>query len=103
MAATYVHLSQRDIEEATLNLYGIEPQQKKKESLKIVKCPRCKDINPENASYCGRCGLPLQDEVRTKLEKDLAEIDMEIIKAAVIDPNVLDMLAERIAKYQSKE
>lgn len=103
MAAVYVHLSQRDIEEAVLNLHGIEPTQKRTEHLKVIKCPRCKDVNPESSSYCNKCGLPLKDEVKQKIDADMAAIDMEILKAVASNPAILDELAKRVAKLQNNK
>ncbi|RPJ68920.1 MAG: hypothetical protein EHM20_16970 [Alphaproteobacteria bacterium] len=68
MAAVYVHLSQRDIQDAVLNMYGIESPQKRNDSFNIGRCPRCKEINPENAMFCYKCGLPLKMEAATTVE-----------------------------------
>lgn len=104
MAAVYVHLSQRDLQQAVQGLYGIEsPKQDSKEHLKVEKCPRCKEINPTSQTYCGKCGLPLKDEFRDKLNKDLVEMDLTIMKAIAEDPNVFQALAERINKYQKEK
>jgi hypothetical protein len=34
------------------------------------KCPRCHELNPESSVYCGKCGLPLKEEIQAKIEKD---------------------------------
>ena len=59
MAATYVHLSGEDTDPAIMRMYGIEEVKENKQGeLKIFKCPRCKDLNPESAQFCVKCGLP---------------------------------------------
>ncbi len=45
MAAIYVHLSGRDVDNSILEMYGIKPEEKpEEEELKAVKCPRCKEF-----------------------------------------------------------
>jgi Site-specific recombinase XerD len=61
MASVYVHLSGRDIDNAILKLHGIETDDAPKK-LTVNKCPRCRDINPENARFCNKCGLPFTQE-----------------------------------------
>lgn len=57
MAATYVHLSGRDIDLAAKKANGIEiKEQETKPLLSSVECPRCKAINGKDARYCIRCG-----------------------------------------------
>ncbi|WP_292379341.1 tyrosine-type recombinase/integrase [Methanosarcina sp. UBA289] len=96
MAAVYVHLSQRDIEDAVLNMHGIESTQKRNDNFKVERCPRCKEINPETSKYCGKCGMPLKDEAREAIEKAEAEIDLAIMKAAVLNPEILEEIAKRL-------
>lgn len=70
MAATYVHLSGRDVDEAILKANGIEIPEKEKANnrLKTVKCPRCKEIQDCKAMFCFKCGLPLTaDATNTEL------------------------------------
>jgi len=67
MASVYVHLSGRDIDNAILKLHGIEINEAPKK-LTVNKCPRCREINPENAGFCYKCGLPLSQEAATTVE-----------------------------------
>ncbi len=60
MAAIYVHLSGRDIDNALLQIYGIKSSKdsgKPKPTVRI--CPRCRTLNPMDSSYCTRCGSAL--------------------------------------------
>ena len=61
MAATYVHLSGRDVDKALLKLNGVEPTDEvsRPDTLRPTSCPRCQTANPATASYCGRCRMPL--------------------------------------------
>jgi site-specific recombinase XerD len=96
MAAVYVHLSQRDIQDAVFSLHGIESPQKNKDNFKVGRCPRCHQINPETQKFCGTCGMPLKDTARDEIEKASLEIESEVIKAALINPAILQELAARI-------
>jgi len=103
MAAIYVHLSQRDIQTAVLKSYGIESYTEDKDTFKVGRCPRCKELNPETSAYCGKCGLPLKDDMREKYEKDMAEIDIEIMKAVAANPKVLEAIAAELNKIQNNK
>jgi Site-specific recombinase XerD len=103
MAAVYVHLSQRDIQNAVLKSYGIESYTEDKDTFKVGRCPRCKELNPETSAYCGKCGLPLKDDTLEKYEKDMAEIDLEIMKAVAANPKVIEALAAELNKIQNNK
>lgn len=103
MAAVYVHLSQRDIQDAVLSMHGIESTQKANDHFKVERCPRCKEVNPEKQRYCGKCGMPLQDEFRAETEKAAAEMDIAILRAATMNPAILDEIVKRIEQYQNNK
>ena len=68
MASIYVHLSGKDIDNAILKLNGIPIDETHVGGLKVGRCPRCKELNPEKSSFCGKCGLPLNIEAITTVE-----------------------------------
>ena len=100
MAEVYIHLSQRDVEDALLQkVYGIKTTEKEDHnSVKI--CPRCREPNPYFSTICQRCGAPLDEkelieaEMNSSPEK-LKEIDsmantlMNLLKS---NPNLLEQL-----------
>ena len=100
MAEVYIHLSQRDVEDALLQkVYGIKTTEKEDHnSVKI--CPRCKEVNPYFATICQKCNAPLDEkelieaEMNSSPEK-LKEIDnmantlMNLLKT---NPNLLEQL-----------
>jgi Site-specific recombinase XerD len=98
MAATYVHLSGKDIDNAILKMNGIIIDDTHVDGLKVGRCPRCHELNQETALYCVKCGLPLQEELKSKIEKDSAAIDLEVMKAAVLNPEILKEILKRIEK-----
>ncbi|BBL64254.1 hypothetical protein DU80_14300 [Methanosarcina mazei] len=92
MAAVYVHLSQRDIQDAVLKAYGIELQTEDKNKFKVGRCPRCKEINPESSRYCGKCGMPLKDESIRQLETESDSFETEFAKLIAKYPNIIEQL-----------
>lgn len=89
MAATYVHLSQRDTIDAVLREHGLKVTNPDSDTFKVGKCPRCKEINPEKSFYCGKCGLPLDKEFEHKIDTDFTDAS-----AKVIDFNDPDVKAQ---------
>ena len=70
MAAVYVHLSQRDIQNAVLQAYGLETDTEDKEALEVCRCPRCKEINPMSLKFCGKCGMILDETLAKEQEEE---------------------------------
>lgn len=103
MASIYVHLSGQDVDPDILRMNGIEVENIPVPSLQVGRCPRCKELNPETSLYCGKCGLPLKDEIKNKIEKDMQDIDMVIMKTIASDPKVLEALAEELNKIQGNK
>jgi len=96
MAATYVHLSGKDIDDAILKANGIEIpiEQKKDNVLKIIKCPRCKEIQDSKAQFCFKCGLPLTTEATNTENTAQAEL-LKLIESS-------GMMTELVKKLQSQ-
>ncbi|MDP2750102.1 MAG: tyrosine-type recombinase/integrase, partial [Nanoarchaeota archaeon] len=63
MAATYVHLSGKDLDDSICKINGLNILKEKTESvLKPMKCPRCEMINSALDKFCSRCGGVLDIE-----------------------------------------
>lgn len=99
MAATYVHLSGRDVDDALLAVYGKKKiDNKSKESeLSPVDCPRCKEINEYSNIFCKKCGWVLDKDAAVKLEAKKKEAD-EIINSLTKDPETLKLIARALGK-----
>lgn len=61
MAAVYVHLSGRDVDDALLRLHGMarDEDEMEKTPLKPKSCSRCDMSNPATHRFCARCSHPL--------------------------------------------
>ncbi len=70
MAATYVHLSGKDIDNSILRANGIEVDMNgdTKPKMAVVNCTRCKTINPEGNKICQQCGTAL--DIKTAFNMD---------------------------------
>ena len=98
MAETYVHLSARDLDDAWLVANGQPIPKQHEPVLRAISCPRCKYENPTTASYCTRCGAPLDLSIEMKME--------EAQKAAVqsaIDPQTITKIVDAIIEERLKE
>jgi integrase len=62
MAAVYVHLSSRDIDDKILKVDGITPEEEPApDPMKPQACPRCGRNNAPDALLCDRCAMALSD------------------------------------------
>ncbi len=102
MAATYVHLSGRDIDNATKRANGLEVKEEQaKPLLSAVECSRCKMQNGKDAMYCSRCGSALSVEVAMQQQKDkdrLHALFSEFMSNREAVERQLKMLKEKDAK-----
>jgi site-specific recombinase XerD len=101
MAATYVHLSARDTDQAILSkVYGITKAKEAKEEIKLkpITCPRCKTVNEATNNYCKVCGMPLNLKAAMELEernKEKRELLDKFLEFLVKDPEVLKAMVKR--------
>ena len=91
MAAVYVHLSGRDLEEPLLKLYGLQKEETPEESrLKPVQCWKCKTVNPADNVVCVHCGMFLKvehavaAEEKQKSEMDEIRQDVRTLKSMLV-------------------
>jgi len=99
MAATYVHLSGRDVDDALLAVYGKKTidRKNKQSELAPVDCPRCKETNEYSNVFCKKCGWVLNSDSAEALNTKRKKAD-EIINTLTKDPESLKLIAKAIAK-----
>jgi len=96
MAATYVHLSGRDVDNALLKLQGlVQEDGHEEEKIKVKGCQRCKMHNSPMSKYCTRCGLPLDENLVVSLERDRQASD-SIMNKLMQDSEFKDMMLKKI-------
>lgn len=68
---TYVHLSDKDVDNSILKAYGVEIKENDHVRIDDLPriCERCDTINVSDAKYCKRCALPLDKSLLNDLDK----------------------------------
>ncbi len=105
MAAVYVHLSGRDVEESILRkVHHIEPEEERVEEspLRPEACPNCGYVNPRDAEFCLRCGYPLTEGARRRVAEKRKELN-ELIVALLNDPKVREALLEALTRGEGSQ
>ena len=93
MAATYVHLSGRDVDKSILKAHGITVEEDNNKP-KVQQCTRCKSVNGPDALFCFKCGAALNLKTAMKVEADKAELSTEVMTAILKDPGVMAAITE---------
>jgi integrase/recombinase XerD len=98
MAATYVHLSGRDVDAAMRKLQGLdkgEEQAEEESKLKVRTCPRCREKNSPVSKFCSRCGSVIDIQTALEIQEKRSKAD-ELLNILVEDPEVLQLLQRKI-------
>lgn len=93
-AATYVHLSGRDIDDKILALHGLKEEELTEEQMKPITCPRCGIENDFAAKFCMSCSLGLDEKSIIEYDKqqeEATDIGM-ILKKAKDDDSIKEMI-----------
>ncbi len=92
MAAIYVHLSGKDLDNAVLKMYGMQKEEELIDPMKPDHCPRCKELNPKNAKFCFKCGMPLDVEAAKTVDAKESEMMLQFMELLKHEPRLLDVL-----------
>jgi len=93
-AATYVHLSGRDIDDKILAIHGLKEEEETEEQMKPIICPRCNTTNDFASKFCMQCSLGLDEKSMLEYDQQKAEatdIGM-ILKKAKDNDSIKEML-----------
>ena len=94
MAATYVHLSGRDVDSTLLQMYSMKDKPIEKEpKLDIKICSRCKERNSPTQSFCGKCGNPFDERLVINDSNRQANGMMNLL---IQDPEVKALLVKKM-------
>lgn len=66
--ARYLHLSRRDIDNAYDQMPGLYKLDEEGDEPSITECPRCEELNESDATFCMRCGQPLNIDAAEEVE-----------------------------------
>ncbi|MBU0591932.1 MAG: tyrosine-type recombinase/integrase [Candidatus Micrarchaeota archaeon] len=96
MAATYVHLSGRDVDNTLLKLHGLaKPEEEQEDKMKVRSCARCKEHNSPIAQFCIKCGLPLDQELLLRVEKERESSD-DLMNKLMEDKEFRELMMKKI-------
>ncbi len=102
-AATYVHLSGRDMDKAVLKLNGLVEEEENEESkFKATKCPRCGIMNSPESKACPHCGIPLDIQSVMDYEKTSKET-LKTVDDPVKMQATLAALIKRIEELEKEK
>ncbi len=96
MAATYVHLSGRDVDNAFLKMHGLVPiENNREEKLRVRTCQRCKEHNSPTFKCCTKCGMPLDESFISTIEKERQKGD-NLMNKLMEDDEVRNFLLKKM-------
>jgi len=98
MAAVYVHLSGRNIDEKILEMKGLKEPDKKTAESAVKQCLRCTHVNAPTSRYCMKCALPLDLKAAVEVDAKRKQSD-DAMTILMGDSDVQKMMIEKIKKY----
>ncbi len=98
MSAIYVHLSQRDTDDAILEINGIKREEQEKSKIELKECVKCKHKSKPTSKFCELCGMSLNKEEAYKIIK--SELDKSKINNFMNelskDPEFMEMIKKKL-------
>jgi len=102
-AATYVHLSGRDMDRAVLKVNGLVDEEESEDSkFKAVTCPRCGIMNSPESKACPHCGIPLDLASVMEYEKTSKET-LKTVDDPVKLQAMLSAMIKRIEELEKEK
>jgi len=98
MAAVYVHLSGKEVDDALLTTYGLGEQKKEITRLKPTVCPICKSQNEVTNKFCSLCGTILEEKARDSIIAKETETQeaTNIMNTLFKDKEFLEFLSKKL-------
>lgn len=78
MAATYVHLAGKDVEEKLISIYTGKKVEAPMPEFRPLICSRCEEKNTPGQRYCFRCGTPLLKDELSRSSIEIEDMRMEL-------------------------
>ncbi len=108
MAATYVHMNAKNVDDAILALNGVKSEERVIEEMpKAKECPRCDTLNTPEDKCCTKCGGILDiryaaqlQEIKEQEEASRSRND-KLMNVLLQDKNVQELLLEKLTKLGS--
>ena len=109
MAAAYVNISNKDVDDTILKMHGLNIEDDAIDTMQPDRCPRCHELNMTGAMFCIQCGQSLTCDGTASTDIDAEKysikttFNMEMMEEALKDPDVLELmqkLQEKISMQQ---
>jgi site-specific recombinase XerD len=101
-AATYVHLSGRDMDNAILEMHGLVNEEKEESTLSPIICPRCGIKNDPAAKFCSSCSLGLDEKIVMEYDRAKTDTTQQLIKLIQNKEKALETLEVLTKMLQNK-
>ncbi len=102
MAAIYVHLSGRDVDDALLKMHGMVPEETTEVKMIPKTCVRGTTMNASTTKFCCKCGAALDLAAAMDLDKERNALTAELFEMMSKNPDILKLIQEGIAKELAK-
>ncbi len=98
MAATYVHLSGRDVDDALLKIHNLAKTEENKPPVLDVKlCLRCREKNAPVSKFCFKCGTPLDAGLMAQVEDERKAGD-DVLNALMKDREFKEFMVKKVVE-----
>jgi len=99
MPATYVSLSQRDMDEAYLKQHGIAKKEKIIQHTATISCAKCSETNSKYDKFCKSCRMPLDLMEKDNKQNATQEAIFELLTVlAQQNPQIKETFKEIVKK-----
>ncbi len=100
--AKYVHLSGRDIDNAYDAMHDLVDEEEEEEEPSVIECPRCEELNENNAKFCSRCGFALDTDVSAEIDETEEKLSEEAISSKY-DKSTLELIDKLAERFEQDE
>jgi site-specific recombinase XerD len=106
MPGLYVHISGKDLDEDILRINGMKPGQPSLPYKPQVRmCPRCKEVNSQNALYCCKCAEIVDPSLALKTKLEESQRQVEMVKTPFLewvqnDAELRDLLKRKSVEFK---
>ncbi len=103
MAAIYVHLSGRDVDNALLKMHGMAPEDVKEVQMSPKKCVRCSTMNAPTSKFCCKCHAALDLAAALDIEKERDSVTFELMELISRHPGIMSLLKKEMAENEKSD
>ncbi|WP_410807077.1 tyrosine-type recombinase/integrase [Methanohalobium sp.] len=95
MPRTYIHLSGNDVDDAILQMHGVQKEEEKSPQLVNTVCPICKQNNGPTSSFCANCGRALDTKSAIDIDEKKEKVT-DVMQLLMSDSELNQLVQEKI-------